>query len=90
MHSGALVVALGGVGIARGRVGAEGIRSRRAARRPCRPLAEGEIYWDDLAGLRVMNRAGVVLGDVQGVVRQHGGHPLLRVERPPVSQGRSD
>jgi 16S rRNA processing protein RimM len=32
------------------------------------PLAEGEAYWVDLVGARVVNRAGVLLGQVQGVL----------------------
>ena len=35
--------------------------------------ADDEIYWDDLTGLAVVNRAGVVLGEVLGVVRSMAG-----------------
>jgi 16S rRNA processing protein RimM len=34
-----------------------------------------------LKGLAVVNRAGVPLGEVRGVVA-HGAHPLLRVAAP--------
>ena len=48
--------------------------------------AEGEFYWDDLTGLAVLNRSGVVLGEVRGIT-QHGAHPLLRVARPAATPG---
>ena len=32
-------------------------------------------------GLAVLNRAGVLLGEVAGMT-EHGAHPLLRVARP--------
>jgi 16S rRNA processing protein RimM len=47
---------------------------------------EGEYYWDDLTGLAVLNRSGVLLGEVRGIT-QHGAHPLLRVARPPATPG---
>ena len=85
MHSGALVVALGGVGTREAALALKG--SEVGVPRNALPAAvEGEIYWDDLTGLCVMNRAGELLGKVQGLT-QHGGHPLLRVERPPGSPG---
>ena len=85
MHSSALVVALGGVCTREAALAMKG--SEVGVPRNVLPAAvEGEIYWDDLTGLCVMNRAGVVLGKVRGLT-QHGGHPLLRVERPPVSPG---
>ena len=40
--------------------------------------AADEIYWNDLVGLLVVNREGVVLGRVQGVTA-HAAHPLLQV-----------
>ena len=48
--------------------------------------AEGEFYWDDLTGLAVLNRSGVLLGEVLGIT-QHGAHPLLRVARLPGAPG---
>ncbi|HEX7157234.1 MAG TPA: ribosome maturation factor RimM [Burkholderiaceae bacterium] len=42
-------------------------------------LAEGQFYWIDLVGARVINRAGVDLGVVQGL-RASGAHDLLEVE----------
>jgi 16S rRNA processing protein RimM len=42
------------------------------------PSVQGEIYWEDLKGLAVVNRSGVPLGEVVGVV-EHGAHPVLRV-----------
>ncbi len=46
-------------------------------------LPEGEVYWVDLVGLQVVNRAGVVLGTVQGL-RSNGAHDLLEVAREGV------
>ncbi len=45
------------------------------------PVAEDEFYWADLAGLAVVNREGVVLGEV-AAVESYGAHPVLRVARP--------
>lgn len=41
-------------------------------------LAAGEVYWADLIGLAVINRSGVTLGRVGGVL-ETGAHPVLRV-----------
>lgn len=43
------------------------------------PLRDGEVYWVDLIGARVVNRAGVVLGEVQGV-QEHGAQDLMAVK----------
>ena len=48
-------------------------------------LVAGEIYWADLVGLAVINRSGVTLGRVGGVL-ETGAHPVLRV----VADGRGD
>ena len=48
-------------------------------------LAKGEIYWADLVGLAVINRSGVTLGRVGGVL-ETGAHPVLRV----AADGRGD
>jgi 16S rRNA processing protein RimM len=76
-----LVVSLTGVGTREVALKMKGFEVG-VARAALPATAEGEIYWDDLAGLAVMNRSGVLLGEVQGVVR-HGGHPLCawRVRR---------
>jgi 16S rRNA processing protein RimM len=42
--------------------------------------AEGEFYWVDLIGARVINRAGVELGKVTGL-RNNGAQDLLEVSR---------
>jgi 16S rRNA processing protein RimM len=47
----------------------------------------GEIYQADLVGMRVVNQAGLTLGEVAGVV-EHGAHPLLRVARQAGAAGR--
>jgi 16S rRNA processing protein RimM len=41
-------------------------------------LAAGEVYWADLVGFAVINRSGVTLGRVGGVL-ETGAHPVLRV-----------
>ena len=85
VHSGALVVALDGVGTREAALAMKG--SEVGVPRVALPAAaEGEYYWDDLTGLRVLNRAGVLLGEVRGIA-QHGAHPLLRVARPSESPG---
>ncbi len=79
MHSGALVVALGGVGTREAALAMKGFEV--GVPRNVLPAAvEGEIYWDDLTGLCVMNRAGVVLGKVRGP------YPAWRAPSP---QGRA-
>lgn len=50
-------------------------------------LAPGEVYWNDLVGLAVVNRSGVVLGSVTGV-HDAGAHPVLRVTRGPAGAER--
>ena len=85
LHSGALVVALDGIGSREAALAMKGaeIGVRRDALPPAAP---GEIYWGDLPGLVVRNRAGVVLGEVRRVT-EHGAHPLLCVARPRGSPG---
>lgn len=85
LHSGAVVVALAGVGTREAALALKGseIGVPRAARPPA---PTGEIYLDELIGLAVTNRAGDLLGAVAGVT-EHGAHPLLRVARPPGSPG---
>ena len=85
IHSGTLVVALGGVGTREAALALKGFEVG-VPREALPAAAEGEIYWDDLTGLAVLNRSGVLLGEVCGIT-QHGAHPLLRVERPPQSPG---
>ena len=41
-------------------------------------LAAGEVCWADLVGFAVINRSGVTLGRVGGVL-ETGAHPVLRV-----------
>jgi len=85
MHSGALVAELSGVITREAALGLKGceVGIPRAA---LDPPSEGELYWDDLIGLVVVNREGVSLGAVSGVT-EHGAHPLLRVARPAGSAG---
>lgn len=44
------------------------------------PVAEDEYYWADLVGLAVVNREGVVLGEV-AAIDDYGAHPVLRVAK---------
>ncbi len=41
-------------------------------------LRKGEIYWSDLVGFTVVNRAGQVFGAVSGLL-DTAAHPVLRV-----------
>jgi len=85
LHSGALVVALDGVGTREAALAMKGFEVG-VPRIALPAAAEGEIYWDDLTGLAVLNRSGVLLGEVCGIT-EHGAHPLLRVARPAQSPG---
>jgi 16S rRNA processing protein RimM len=76
LHSGSLVVALAGVESRESALAMKGFEV--GVPRSALPAVHGEIYWEDLKGLAVVNRAGVRLGEVRGVVA-HGAHPLLRV-----------
>jgi len=77
VHSAAIVARLEGLGqredAARWRGAAVGVPK---AVLPA--LAAGEVYWNDLVGLAVINRTGVVLGRVAAVL-ETGAHPVLRV-----------
>jgi 16S rRNA processing protein RimM len=42
------------------------------------PLPAGEYYWSDLIGAEVINRDGVLLGQVQALAN-NGAHDLLQV-----------
>ena len=76
LHSGSLVVALGGVDTREAALAMKGFEV--GVPRSALPAVQGAIYWQDLKGLAVVNRAGTELGVVRGVV-EHGAHPLLRV-----------
>lgn len=77
LHSGTLVVALAGVETREAALAMKGLEV--GIPRSALPAAmQGEIYWEDLKGLAVVNRSGVQLGEVLGVV-EHGAHPMLRV-----------
>lgn len=77
MHSGVLVAQLAGMATREAALAMKGweIGVPRAAMPAASP---GEIYWADLVGLIVVNRAGITLGTVTGVTA-HGAHPLLQV-----------
>ena len=80
MHSGSLVVALRRVETREAALAMKGFEVG-VPRTALPAAAQGEIYWEDLTGLAVVNRTGVLLGEVRGIVA-HGAHPLLRVARP--------
>lgn len=63
-----------------GRDAAEALRGARVfvSRANFPTAGEGEFYWVDLIGLTVVNRQGVVLGDVVGLM-ETGAHDVLRV-----------
>ena len=85
MHSGPLIAELGAIDTREAALAVKGFEVG-VPREALPAAAEGEFYWDDLTGLAVVNRAGVVLGEVCGMT-EHGAHPLLRVARPPGSPG---
>jgi len=85
MHSGSLVVALGGVETREAALAMKGFEVG-VPRTALPAAAQGEIYWEDLTGLAVVNRTGTLLGEVRGIVA-HGAHPLLRVARPDEAAG---
>jgi 16S rRNA processing protein RimM len=90
MHSGSLIVALAGVESRESALALKGFEV--GVPRTALPAVHGEIYWEDLKGLAVVNRAGVTLGEVRGVVA-HGAHPLLRVGAPgdgPTASGKDE
>lgn len=64
-----------------GRDAAEALRGARVfVSRTSFPTAgDGEYYWVDLIGLTVMNRDGLVLGEVVGLL-ETGAHDVLRVQ----------
>jgi 16S rRNA processing protein RimM len=76
LHSGSLIVALGGVESREAALAMKGFEV--GVPRSALPAVQGEIYWEDLKGFAVVNRTGVRLGEVCGVV-EHGAHPMLRV-----------
>jgi 16S rRNA processing protein RimM len=85
MHSGTLIAELGAIDTREAALAVKGFEI--GVPRAALPTAdEGEFYWDDLTGLAVVNRAGVLLGGVCGMT-EHGAHPLLRGARPPGSPG---
>jgi 16S rRNA processing protein RimM len=85
IHSGALLVELEGVDSREAALALKGARVG-VPRAMLPAAAAGEIYWDELVGLTVVNRAGIVLGEVADVV-EHGAHPLLRIARPAGMEG---
>ena len=69
------------------RTAAEALRGARIfiARSQFPKPAEDEFYWADLIGLGVVNREGLALGSVVGLL-DTGPHSVLRIE-PPVAGG---
>jgi 16S rRNA processing protein RimM len=69
------------------RTAAEALRGARIfiARSQFPKPAEDEFYWADLIGLDVVNREGLTLGSVAGLI-DTGPHSVLRI-RPPAADG---
>jgi len=69
------------------RTAAEALRGARIfiARSQFPKPASDEFYWADLIGLGVVNREGVALGSVVGLI-DTGPHSVLRIE-PSASEG---
>jgi len=80
-HGGGLVAKLDGVD---GPEQAEALRGMHVevARSEFPPLPEGQYYWVDLIGARVVNRSGECLGSVVGL-RSNGVHDVLEVAGDP-------
>ena len=70
------------------RTAAEALRGARIfVSRPSFPTRRpDEFYWVDLIGLAVVNRDGVALGEVVGLI-DTGPHSVLRVVAPPAPGG---
>ena len=65
------------------RTAAEALRGARifVARSQFPQTAEDEFYWADLIGLAVVNREGLALGGVTGLI-DTGPHSVLRIQPP--------
>jgi 16S rRNA processing protein RimM len=77
-HAGALIAALEGIAT---REDAAALRGAEVGidRAELPAPGEGELYWADLEGLDVVNREGVALGRVVGLI-DNGAHAILRVQ----------
>lgn len=71
-----------------GRDAAEALRGARVfvSRGSFPSTTEGEHYWIDLIGLTVVNREGVLLGEVVGLM-ETGAHDVLRIQPPAAVAG---
>ena len=71
------------------RSAAEALRGARifVARSSFPTAGDGEFYWVDLIGLQVLNRDGVHLGEVAGLL-DNGAQSVLRVRGPAPSPER--
>jgi 16S rRNA processing protein RimM len=70
------------------RTTAEGLKGARVfiSRQSFPTAKDGEYYWIDLIGLEVVNREGVLLGQVVDLL-DTGAHCVLRVSRPDAAPG---
>ena len=77
-HGGALIATLDGVA---DREAAAALRGAMVGleRADLPSLRADELYWADLEGLAVVNRDGVALGRVVGLI-DNGAHAILRVQ----------
>lgn len=80
LHGGAVVAAVAGVSE---RNGAEALKGAQVfvRRADFPPAPEDSFYWVDLIGLAVINRQGVLLGTVSGLL-DNGAQAVLRVASP--------
>jgi 16S rRNA processing protein RimM len=81
VHSGSVLALLDGVTTREAALALRGAQIG-VPRSAMAPLERGEIYWADLVGLAVVNREGVLLGQVVAV-QEYGAHPVLRVAPGP-------
>jgi 16S rRNA processing protein RimM len=84
-HSGTVVASAQGMD---DRNGAESLRGARifVSRASFPAAADGEYYWVDLLGLQVVNREGLLLGQVRDLMST-GPQTVLVIESEPEAEG---
>ena len=87
VHSGLVLAQLGAIDTREAALALRG--AEIGVPRAAMPALEGgALYWSDLIGLAVVNRAGIALGTV-AEVQEYGAHPVLRVA-PGPEEGRAE